>query len=349
MGRLAALAALLALAAPPIAAQAAAPLPLGPGRLMGGVNAYVVKRHDTVAEIASRFGVHPVRVVKPSAKAIADGLQVGETLFVDQRRVEPSFPTGPSGVVLNLPEAEAYLLEGGRVVRRYPVAVSVPDSEWAAPLGSFRVLEKIKDPTWYVPKSIQAEMEKNGQEVKTRVDPGPKNPLGPRWIGFGRGLGLHGTSVPTSIKHYASHGCVRFLKADIIDLFDRVAVGTPVHVTYQPVLLGTDDKTVWLSAYPDFYRRGIDYRAQVKAQAAALGVLPRLSWKAVEKALALKDGIPVDIGAPPAPARPIVTVSPQPVGPAPLFPPSEEPASPPAAEPASPPGPEGPGWPDSGL
>ena len=74
--------------------------------------------------------------------------------------------------------------------------------------------------------------------------------------------------MPTSIKHYASHGCVRFLRADIEDLYDRVNVEhLPVHVMYQPVLLAVDRRSIWLSAYPDYYQRGFDFRTAVKSLA----------------------------------------------------------------------------------
>ena len=51
-----------------------------------------------------------------------------------------------------------------------------------------------------------------------------------RWIGFSGSVGFHGTREAASLGHAASHGCVRMDPKDVIDLFDRVQVGTPVLV-----------------------------------------------------------------------------------------------------------------------
>lgn len=326
--------ALAGLAAAPALAESAPALL--PGRLTGAIAPYVVQKGDTVVAIAARHTVHPVRVYRPNAQALRQGLIYGRTIHVDQRRVTPTFAPGTSGVVLNVPEAHVYLLDRGKLVQDYPVAVSLKD--WPVPIGQTRVVSKSKNPTWHVPKSIQQEMRENGREVKTRVPPGPDNPLGSRWIGIWDGsFGLHGTIVPSSIKRYASHGCVRFLRPHIEDLYDRVKLGTPVTVAYQPVLLAAEGPAIWLSAYPDHYERDYDYRASVTALARRAGVLPRLNWKAVEEVIRVRDGILVDVALQPAATptpmptptptpRPTPTPSPTPIEGVPLPETTPEPA-----------------------
>ncbi|MET0770783.1 MAG: L,D-transpeptidase [Solirubrobacteraceae bacterium] len=49
-------------------------------------------------------------------------------------------------------------------------------------------------------------------------------------MGFNGSVGFHGTASIGSIGSAASHGCVRMAPDDVIDLYDRVAVGTPVLV-----------------------------------------------------------------------------------------------------------------------
>jgi L,D-transpeptidase ErfK/SrfK len=299
--------------------EAAANTPLGPGRVDGGINAYVVKRWDSLRWVAVRFGVHPVRVTKKSPGALRNTLAAGETLLVDQRRITPRFGNALNGVVLNIPEASVYLVENGELVREYPVAVSTADSKM--PLGRTRVVSKAKHPTWFVPKSIQDEMAASGRKVVTQVPPGPANPLGPRWIGvWNDSYGMHGTNVPTSIKHYASHGCVRFLAEDIKDLYNRVGIGTPVHVLYQPVKLAVDRGAIWLAAYPDIYGHGYDYVGAVKHLAAQAGVTSRLDWPAIRKAIQVRNGIlaEVALGTPAQSApRPAVKLTPPPAKPTP--------------------------------
>jgi L,D-transpeptidase ErfK/SrfK len=314
--------------------EAAPWLPCRPGLLTGEVVRHTLRRGESAAWVAVRHGVHPVRISR-----LGSG-----RLRVDARRITPRFERAVQGVVLNVPEAHVYLVHDGRLERDYPVAVSTPDRP--VPVGLTRVVSKEKNPTWYVPASIQKEMASRGQPVRTEVPPGPANPLGPRWIGFWNGqFGMHGTNAPTSIKRYASHGCVRFRAADIKDLYDRVWVGTPVRVVYQPVLLAVDARGVWLSAYPDIYEARFDYRAAVRALARDAGASARLDWRRVTAALASRDGIVRDVSrravAPPSltPRQPHVEASRLPELPLPDAPTLGAPASEPLALPADEPPP----------
>jgi lipoprotein-anchoring transpeptidase ErfK/SrfK len=56
--------------------------------------------------------------------------------------------------------------------------------------------------------------------------------MGPRALTLTGGeYAIHGTNRPNSIGRFASYGCIRMFNEDIIDLFARVRVGTPVVVT----------------------------------------------------------------------------------------------------------------------
>jgi lipoprotein-anchoring transpeptidase ErfK/SrfK len=48
----------------------------------------------------------------------------------------------------------------------------------------------------------------------------------------GERYAIHGTNRPTSIGTYASAGCVRMLNEDVLELFERVSIGTPVVVQH---------------------------------------------------------------------------------------------------------------------
>lgn len=151
----------------------------------------------------------------------------------------PSNVVGRAGrhLVLHRSRRQLLLIEQGRLVSRYPVAVGM--AGWETPAGNFRVLNKVSDPSWAHPQT---------GEVITGED--PKNPLGSRWIGFYKDCvgrkgfdgermldikgcttaGFHGTPHRWTIGHAVSHGCVRLFDEDIRDLFDRVRTGTPVTV-----------------------------------------------------------------------------------------------------------------------
>jgi hypothetical protein len=109
-----------------------------------------------------------------------------------------------------------------RVARVYRVAVGA--AGYDTPAGLHHVLSKQVDPTWYVPNRAWA-----GSLAGQTIGPGdPRNPLKARFISLGGGVGFHGTADLASIGQAASHGCIRMTVPDVISLYNRVSVGTPV-------------------------------------------------------------------------------------------------------------------------
>jgi lipoprotein-anchoring transpeptidase ErfK/SrfK len=109
-----------------------------------------------------------------------------------------------------------------KVVKRYGVAVGQP--AYPTPSGLFSIANKQVNPTWSVPNSPWA-----GELQGTTVQGGSAaNPLKARWMGIADGVGIHGTGEDWSIGTRASHGCIRMHVSDVIDLYPRVPVGTPV-------------------------------------------------------------------------------------------------------------------------
>jgi lipoprotein-anchoring transpeptidase ErfK/SrfK len=129
----------------------------------------------------------------------------------------------PKIVVVNKANTTVTLYERLRPVRTYNVAVGSPG--YPTPSGRFAIQNKQVDPVWNVPNSDWA-----GELAGRSIPPGPQNPLKARWMGIYGGAGFHGTADVGSIGSAASHGCVRMAIPDIIDLYDRVEVGTPVFV-----------------------------------------------------------------------------------------------------------------------
>jgi lipoprotein-anchoring transpeptidase ErfK/SrfK len=114
----------------------------------------------------------------------------------------------------------------GTPLASFPVAIG--RKEWETPTGRFQVLEKLVDPDF-----LQFDWNDLARADR-RIRPGPGNPLGTRWIGFttahGWAIGFHGTPHPELLGQAVSHGCVRMRNEDIVWLYDRVDVGTPVVV-----------------------------------------------------------------------------------------------------------------------
>jgi lipoprotein-anchoring transpeptidase ErfK/SrfK len=110
------------------------------------------------------------------------------------------------------------------LVRRYHVAVGA--AGYDTPAGLHHVLSKQVNPTWYVPNRPWA-----GSLAGKTIPPGdPRNPLKARFIALGGGVGFHGTADLASIGQAASHGCIRMRIPDVISLFNRVSIGTPVMI-----------------------------------------------------------------------------------------------------------------------
>jgi lipoprotein-anchoring transpeptidase ErfK/SrfK len=125
-----------------------------------------------------------------------------------------------SRLVVDLSEAKVYVYWGDQVLSSYPVAVGQPG--WETPKGSFKVLQKQRNPVWLQPIT--------GELVPT----GPKNPLGDRWISFWSDkqhrIGFHGTNNEDLVGEPVSHGCLRMKNKDIRAMYEQVAVGTSVVV-----------------------------------------------------------------------------------------------------------------------
>ena len=113
------------------------------------------------------------------------------------------------------------LLDNGQVIGKYPVAIGAPESP--TPAGSYAVTKMAPPPVYH----------KKGKEIA----PGPKNPVGVRYVAdvqIGTGeYAIHGTAWPNWVKMRAavSLGCIRMLNTDVIQVYNRIKVGTPVVVT----------------------------------------------------------------------------------------------------------------------
>jgi len=118
-------------------------------------------------------------------------------------------------VLVSILDRKLALIEDGRVVKLYPVAVGKDATP--SPTGKFRIVNRVVNPTYYHSGIV--------------IAPGPGNPLGSRWIGLNqKGYGIHGTNAPRSIGKAASHGCIRMAKRDLEEFFTLLRVGDEVEI-----------------------------------------------------------------------------------------------------------------------
>jgi lipoprotein-anchoring transpeptidase ErfK/SrfK len=133
------------------------------------------------------------------------------------------YPRGSIVVVTH--ERQLYYVMGNGSAIRYPVGVGKAGMAWH---GRAYVERKLVRPSWGPPIDIW-----RANPNLPAVIPGgsPRNPMGEAVLGLDRGnYAIHGTNNPASIGHYVSHGCIRMYNQDIVDLYGRVPVGTPVYV-----------------------------------------------------------------------------------------------------------------------
>ena len=131
----------------------------------------------------------------------------------------------PGTIVIKTAERRLYLVLGYGSALRYPVAVGRPGKQWE---GAAQISGKYVQPAWSPPDEVRADNPK-----LPNVIPGGSshNPMGPRAMTLSGGqYAIHGTNRPSSIGHTASYGCIRMYNQDIVDLFERVNVGTLVVV-----------------------------------------------------------------------------------------------------------------------
>jgi lipoprotein-anchoring transpeptidase ErfK/SrfK len=118
-------------------------------------------------------------------------------------------------LVVSIPDRKLALIENDETISVFAVAVGAVATP--SPAGTFTIVTRIPNPTYYRPGKI--------------VGPGATNPLGTRWIGLNqKGYGIHGTDQPRSIGFAKSHGCIRLRNADVEQLFERVRPGDVVEL-----------------------------------------------------------------------------------------------------------------------
>ena len=260
----------------------------------GGDAEYTIQRGDSLTAIGARFGVTPKLLALQNGIPYDAVIHPGQRLAVHNPHIVPA--ALDDGILINLPQRMLFRFSQGTLLAAYPVGLGKPS--WPTPQGEFRVVSRVKNKTWLVPRSIQEEMRREGKIVVAEVPPGPDNPLGEHWLGLSLwGYGIHGTIAPASIYQFRSHGCIRLHPDDVAELFDQVRVGTWGRLIYQPVLLAViEDGRILLEVHRDIYNQGIDPALTVRNMAEANGLSQAIDWLAADSVVAAQDGLAREVG-----------------------------------------------------
>lgn len=176
----------------------------------------VIEPGDSLVRIARRIGAeHRIPI---------DPLFVQEVNRIrDPRRIRAGarlmVPTMAPAIIVTLSEFRLDFYLGGCLASSYSVGIGKTDTP--TPVASWVVSSKLDEPDWFF----------DGKRIPFGD---PRNELGERWIGLKheslQGFGIHGTNDDPSIGKATSRGCVRLHNPQVVELYRRVPLGTPVEI-----------------------------------------------------------------------------------------------------------------------
>lgn len=267
--------------------------------IIGSINTYIVQKNDSLGLVAAKLGVSRNHLVQVNRLDTQTFLKIGQKLRYNNRKIVPQ--RIKNGIIINIPDRTLYYFRKGKLAASMPVALGTTRKngkyDWKTPTGKFKVTAKQKDPTWYVPLSIQSEMADDGKEKLTRVPPGPKNPLGKYAIKTSLpGILIHSTTKPGSIYSYASHGCIRANQEHLEGLFNDIKVNMSGEIIYRPVKLAvTNDGRIFLEVHQDVYGKNVELAAEARRLIEKENLSGRVDWAKVNSMIKLKAGIAKDV------------------------------------------------------
>ncbi|HXW41823.1 MAG TPA: L,D-transpeptidase [Xanthobacteraceae bacterium] len=133
-------------------------------------------------------------------------------------------PEAPGTIIIDTRERHLYLIQDESHAVRYGIGVGRVGFTWQ---GLLQVTRKAEWPDWHPPP----EMVERQPYLPRFMAGGPGNPLGARALYLGETeYRIHGTNAPETIGQAVSSGCFRLVNDDVVDLYDRVQVGTKVIV-----------------------------------------------------------------------------------------------------------------------
>lgn len=207
-------------------------------------------------------------------------------VFICFSQVSADSIPGKASIEINLPSRSLSLYKDDMLLKEYPICVGKQSTP--TPQGEYRVIYKTVNPYW-INKNVV-------------VPPGPQNPLGGRWLGITKAIGIHGNNKPESIGTCSSAGCIRMYNRDVEEVYTLVPVNTPVAIEYDRLKL-FEDKYFGENAviiYPDIYKIGGGSDKQVMEKLSRMDISEELVKKVqevftkpIKKPMAVSRGIGV--------------------------------------------------------
>jgi L,D-transpeptidase ErfK/SrfK len=275
---------------------------LSPDTTLYGTPRWVeANEEDTLLDIARDLGLGYNQIIAanpvldPWVPVKGNLVLVPLAVVLPQERIS-------SGIVVNLAEMRLYyFFSNGGHDYFITAPIGIGTEGFLTKLGSYKIKSKTANPTWVVPESIR----KAEPDLPAEVPPGPDNPLGDYAFRLSEmQYAIHGTNKPWGIGRRVSHGCIRMYPEDVAELYPMIAVGTTVHVIYEPIKVGWREGQCWVQIFDDFDNRignpVWNVMEELFNYETATGPL-EVDFSALVKALKDKTGVPVAVARPKKP------------------------------------------------
>lgn len=266
-------------------------------QLVGAIHITQSQPNDTLYHMARRFemGFYELSKANPRVSPY-NPIKAYTGISIPSFFILPEAPH--QGLVINLPEMRLYYYPKDRnEVITEPIAIG--RLGWGTPEVATYVVEKIKDPIWVVPKSIQIDQAEKGKLLPNIMAPGPDNPLGQYALRLGEWtILIHGTNQPSSIGQRISSGCIRMYPEDIEYFYHEVDVKTPVYIVNQPYKTGWYEGHLYFEVHKPLIETAESFEdEQRKAYVlitSSMATKPdtRINWYVVAQALQQHTGLP---------------------------------------------------------
>jgi len=263
-----------------------------------------IEGDNTLSDLARAYGLGYDEIV--AANPDVDPWLPGEgtSVLLPSQYVLPAVER--DGIVLNIASKRLFYfpdVEAGEAEVVYTFPIGIGRVGWETPTGTTRVIDKARDPNWYVPLSVRREHAEMGNPLPAVVPPGPDNPLGAYVLKLDMpGYLIHGTNQPYGVGMRVSHGCVRLYPENIEFLYPEIDRGEAVAIVNQPYLLGERNGELYFEAHEPLEDDAVDADTHFEDAIAAFAeahriVLPDRARRHMTAVAERAAGAPIEVYA----------------------------------------------------